>query len=833
MKNTKIISRFFGAALVLVMLVSSFAMLAVGSSASTLPEAMEAKEVYFSASRDIFSENGVTFDDYDSSLGAKGYLNTYVGIFPTLSNGASITDRVAMKKQADGDYALNISGDGQVYVNGNVGDAKSEEKYAANALLLDLFNDPSFAKKFSISMELTANGTSGQVGNIGMTSDGTKTNLSTYYRGTSAISVNGRWLFKMTSANIPAYEYDGSTTIAGVKANYVKLGDKPVEGDDMYDKGYIYPESGVTSLAAKDASDPFTAYAAHGTNAGYDWSNSKTGACITPEMMDMDGTGDALTYTLNKPFIVKLDITKGTDNKATVDVYIGDTKLWQTKYTMGGEGAWKNGIRFFDANCNVDIDNIKVEIADENPPHLHTGAWKDYERYDTFADGTNGAVVITEKCNGCGEVISSTYSNVAYTGVGSAGVGINGGYKEGSNGSGLTSTPTATRRVYFENISGVWNDIKQGKFSINFDLVDITALAKDNGQKGDGRSLVTWLVKSDGFNQFFRLFANGEIRLRNTTDNKFIPVDSDFRLKVGGEYRFNIIVDPLNGRYDVYYDDLKDNEPVQYFGSESLSAMSAYNRMASGYPQVRFNDSGTSTCRVANFSVTSFVEASEHQHTVAYSGADEKAVVVGYDTLKPGLNCYCGEAIPQGNATEVLVKTNNVYYGNATINNIPTEGEFWIATDVNVRSKAALAELEASNVLTLGELSIASDSLSAPATTQYALKISYVDDVKANVEVYVGGKLVSEHKGVELGDTLTLGSTESTDVRFNVTKIVKVGTGTPVLVPYNDATDDSLVPCYHEKGDSKVEFVTLPGKTYESGNIKAIKKLALYYSCPK
>ena len=341
MRNIKNFTRIMGVVLVLAMVVSSFAMFAIGGSASTIPAAANTGRVGNPAADALTSENGVTFNDYAGAVlgdgstasnilnNASSYIRDKVGMVITKSNVETAYDKVSIKKVGGTNAVLNVTGF-QYYINANVGGSKNDAKYEKNSLWLDLINDADFAKKFSISMDLTINGTSGSYNSLGMTSDNGKNNLATYYRGVSAITVNESWLFKITSANLPVYEIDGEKTIGTNTVKTVKIGEAPAAGDAMYDKGYIYPNKGLIAIAAKDENDPLTTYSRPGTDAGYDWSNSRTGACITPEMMDGDGEGDALTYTLNKPFNVKFDIVKGTNGKATVDVYIDGVKLWQT-----------------------------------------------------------------------------------------------------------------------------------------------------------------------------------------------------------------------------------------------------------------------------------------------------------------------------------------------------------------------------------------------------------------------------------------------------------------------------------------------------------------------
>ncbi|MBQ7292389.1 MAG: hypothetical protein IJW79_01475, partial [Clostridia bacterium] len=167
----------------------------------------------------------------------------------------------------------------------------------------------------------------------------------------------------------------------------------------------------------------------------------------------------------------------------------------------------------------------------------------------------------------------------------------------------------------------------------------------------------------------------------------------------------------------------------------------------------------------------------------------------------------CGEIIIGDYLSKVAVKTDAVYYGKGEIENIPTTGKFWIATDYNIRTAGALEAVKATDAdIVFGDLKIAVDraTLNAPETYQIALRVIYHEDAEAaDVEVFVDGKIEKKYENVTLADNVTLGSLDTTDVRFNYTKVVEVG-DTATDAEYNDTVNKALRPCHHTVYDGLV-----------------------------
>ena len=810
MNNPKIFKKVLVVALALAMVVGAFSMFTFGASAETYT--FKANSAAVNA---LISESGINFDDFAGTVDSttnladaastEAYLRNNAGMMITASTDFALRSGTRIVKKADGDYALSLNGNA-FFINANVGDARSDEKYAQNSMLLDLFNNPDGPEKFTLSMGVTVIGQSGTVSGFGGSSDNGGSVLTTKYRGISGVSFNGSWLFKITAANLPAIKETGEVTSGTSTYKTVELADSIP--DNMKDKGYIY-NSGTISIVATSAEDDIVKAGLASKPSSLEWGNVPgTSSCLSEEHMDMDGTGDALLYTLGEEFEVKFEVTKLSAVQINIDTYIDGVMLGSKKLAInadsGNTSDWKYGIRLFDQSSNVQIDNIKVTSDDFGD--IHTGAWADTSYTTTVADlagQSGGGIIETTVCNRCGEVLEFVVPNVVVDDVDSVSV------------DGIGEKPSSDITThYFARIADYWATLKTAPYWINFDM-DITALTTSDS----GKSLVTWLNKSAGYTQLFRLFANGEIRLKNNSAT-YTAFPDGMRLQAGTvedphSYGAHIKVDPATGRYDVYLIDHEAANPtLEYFGTEYLDALKSGTTMDPEYPQLRFNDSGTAEFTLKNLTFTRNVEASEHVHTDLLATADDKSVIVGYDTVEAAYICYCGERVPQGHVVEMVAKCDSVYYGKGEITGLPTTGEYWIVTDYNLRSQEALAEVQAvetAQVMALGDgynVELPADAI-APTTYQYVFKVVCGEADTSDVETYIDGVFVGT-RTVAKFDKVTLGSTDSTDVRFNYTKVVKVGTDSPlVAVTFNDTTDVTIKPCHHDMANQTLVVNTV------------------------
>ena len=820
MNNPKILRKVLVVALTLAMVVGAFSMLGIGTSAL---EYVACETDFTKMPAYKLTHGGITFDDYQGEFKHEGnktqadpgraYLRDEAGMMITPQTTYVQHSGVRLLKEDDGNVALRLVGNA-FWINGNVDNVKDDVKFGENSMLLDLFNNPNGPKEFALSFDMKVIGESGAVSGFGGTSDNGGTVLTTKYRGVSGVTLNNTWMFKITAANLPAIISETNATIAGVTAKRVELADSIPE--NMKDKGYIYPGTGTIVIGALEGDDLVTGgYATKPSSKTWEESG-KTGSCISMEMMDMDGVGDALTYTINEYVSVKFDAKRSDDGtKLTIDTYIDGKFLGTTTHTVNGTSGnssdWAYGIRFFDnGNGEVVLDNIKVTAPNDDFGDIHTGAWRSVKAELVEVDREGGGVAMIERCTRCGEILSETFPNVVFEGVKS--VGVDSGATIADS---VPGDPGTINRTYHQDIASAWETVKTEPFWMNFDLTNVTAVlgGDKNGDYNGGSSLLTWRNKqssgSYGYTQIFRLFKGGEIRTICNAGNWY-PGTSDFRLKgtpdEPGNYGFHIYIDPTTGRYDIYVDNLNDTAPIRYVASGVQYALTAAGAVE---PRIRFNDANVGVYRVENFTLTKGVAPEDHIHSDALVTANDRSVVVGYDTVAPAYLCYCGTPVANGGITEVLGVADSVYYGNGEVA-VPTEGDFWFATDYNIRTAEALAavkDAEASDI-TWGDLEIKvdRDTITAPATYQIAVKVAYAEGAEtADVEVYVNGELASTAEGVALSDTVKLGSLDTTDVRFIATKIVKAGeTNAPLKATFNDTADKTLKPCAHTlEGDAK------------------------------
>lgn len=252
-----------------------------------------------------------------------------------------------------------------------------------------------------------------------------------------------------------------------------------------------------------------------------------------------------------------------------------------------------------------------------------------------------------------------------------------------------------------------------------------------------------------------------------------------------------------------------------------------------GEKALRLKDETYGAFNISNFSFVNAVntEYAPHVHTDKWS--EGYTIVNGYNTFDLAYTCYCGETIPLGSAVSEYVKLDSVYYGKAEIENLPTTDDYWFTTNYYIATAEALAE--ATNVISLGDYSVLSAGELDPEvgkTYEIAVNVSRSTE-NAAVSVYVDNKLVKKATvaASELGDTIVLGDTEGTDVRFRYSKAVKIGAvTTPVPVEFNDTESKTLKPCYH-KGEIE-KFAVAKGAEYGADKrIQAVNKLIKKFTC--
>ena len=179
------------------------------------------------------------------------------------------------------------------------------------------------------------------------------------------------------------------------------------------------------------------------------------------------------------------------------------------------------------------------------------------------------------------------------------------------------------------------------RFWISLDLT-VGALPSNCGS--GGKSLLTWWYGKDGYQQMFRLFNGGEIRLKNGDTYKEIA-DSP-RIKVGETYNFAIAVYPATGKYYVYMNG-------EFFGNAKVTI----NGGADVVHRLRVGDSGTGTFEYKNVKLASDLAL----HIFDQEIVDEKYLAAAANCDSGALyykSCLCGE---KGSETFVYGDVYHVY----------------------------------------------------------------------------------------------------------------------------------------------------------------------------
>lgn len=358
MKNTptKLLSTVLALLMILSSFVTCFALTASAEEASAVPAANVSTNKAYNLTQ------GIDFENYANSSTAADYLRNTAGLWITTQNGDAAKGglNVVERTNEDGtkNKVLNLTSNAY-FINGNVQvknsenknvDAFNQAKYNKSKEFLDLIYGAEGPKNFTISLDMTLNGKSGEM-NMGATSDSSGNSyLYTLYRGVSVLSFYGyKWTFKAISANLPTYTIDSET-------GYAKVGTMP---EDMKDKGYLYAPTQIVTLKADSEAEGKYWYVSSGKTYP-----TQTGSAIHPDAMKPE---TRVTYTLGVPFNVRMEFTRVSSTKMNVITFIDNKQLGGVvEYDIGTNTTKNFGFRLFDTAANADIDNIKVEIPEHS-----------------------------------------------------------------------------------------------------------------------------------------------------------------------------------------------------------------------------------------------------------------------------------------------------------------------------------------------------------------------------------------------------------------------------------------------------------------------------------
>ena len=756
---------------------------------------------------------GITFETYTSNYGgAYTYMYDATGMYLTdqygnesRTTGISIVD---VDTTEDGvDYELKLT-ETAYFLNGYTSSsatAPNSAKYAKSQALLDLLFSTGGPQKFSLSMDMTFHGEKGTTSNVEASSDSNeekKSHLYTYYRGTSAITFNGSWLFKATSANLPVYSVDKDNPVTVSNGKYYPYIAGTAVTTEMADRGYLYGSEDSISIHASGADDytylnPDLTGDKKDNYAEY----GNTTACISPTYMKSE---DVVTYKLGEPVRLRMEFDKtATAGKVTINVYAStdgkDEVLLTTKSDIGiGNSAMKSGLRFFDKKANVSLDNIAVDIEDCG--NDHDSVWVDHTTSMTDVK-YNGEVVSTKivsTCKTCNTEYRTSYTNPVFVTElrDEAGAVMEGSRVDGAN----TDKNKRLGYYLFKNTGLGINhvdDIYDGDGNpivLSLDL-KVEALPEDANCQ-NGKSLLTWKPNTDAYYyQFIRLYPGGEIRMVNSDGRWNYSNSENAKLAVSETpYEIDIIFEPDTGAYRLFIDgELIGQSVCTKLKSDML------NSDNTTYPRLRVGDSDAGTYTVSDLVVTEMIPAAEHAHS--YVLADEKTVASNDTTLTCAYTCYCGENGVSAINGVVVDNLYNAYADTAAISGLPTEGDFWISTEYNVRNAEAVTA--DTDILSIGGVVLVKNdaAVTSVGTDKYVVRVCYTGENVANVEVFRNGTRIKNESVTFEGDAtvLTLGDANVSGVRFLNTKIVTIGdVEIPVVPEFKSA---GLVACYHDPGE--------------------------------
>lgn len=378
--------------------------------------------------------------------------------------------------------------------------------------------------------------------------------------------------------------------------------------------------------------------------------------------------------------------------------------------------------------------------------------------------------VYTARCKDCGEVIYTVSGTDYYSGKDSFTVKGDYQYKPGNFD--VAQTPHQLEfTITLVNISNVSdaNNKNVMRYWENYNSSLIRQYTVSNGNGG---------VKSDEI----------ELKGNDSTKPHFVT------LKKGESAKFTLWVDPQKDTVDFYVNG-------KYVMTRYDSNFAFDTAVGLRFGHNTSTEYSVSDVTIIKPSTTDLSKVSFTDKTIAKLDVNKQKIAQSY-------LCSCGKSLFSAEMPESIVTCDDVYYGNGTIEKIPTEGCFWFATDYNIRTAQALETVKTtSEDIVFGDVKIAIDRsiLTAPKTYQVALKVSYAGDSEnATAELWIDGVLVNTYSNAVLGDKIILGSSESTDVRFNYTKVVKEGVGTS---EYNSVENTTLKPCAHKIPDGFISSV--------------------------
>ncbi len=671
--------------------------------------------------------------------------------------------------------------------------------FRKNDALLELLFTENGPKTFKLELDLAINNA------FAGTAEGNdaKKNAITAQRGFSVLNIGSDWLFKATAPGAGTVNLKEGVTVnekgvetSGGKYLYVESVNPGTENVGYFykdAKNYYFPASAKMGWAdAKYTGSTEGAISEGGKTyvAGY-----ANGAASNAALQ-------AVSYTVGVPqhFVISFTRTEvAGDNNDTMNVQVhvdGKLLVSSSTYTLNATN-YKDGFRITDiSGAGVSIDNFKVVLPTEDNncqsgAHTSVDGWAD-TKVEFENAGDNAGVIYKVVCKDCGEIVNTDiYPNVIKT---------------------YGDIVGKTSAQFLEGFrSDVWDNYKNTPFWLSFDWT-VNQLPTTN------KSILAWRgntkdgdVKNDVYVWPLRLWEDGTVKMSvENPAEAYVNFATPFKVSVGNTYRIDVRFDLAHSTFDVFADGV-------YLDTGYHSRLSSTNKEVGAYPMIRFIDGSTGKHDFTNIVITRGVTPESHKHNPSLSDEFDNGVLVDKTTIATSYTCYCGEIVSNGDAITKLHVDNLVdsYEGSAVIEGLPTEGEYWITFDYNVRNASAVSG-SGVVIAKLGDTIIEDSHAAVPevTTVNYAINVKYEEDGKLSYTVYENGLAFTGGSDITVeGDAsvLTLGDSRVNDVRFNYVKVAEVSKGTAVVPTF---TDNELRPCYHSNYAEKAVAIKLIDGSY-------------------
>ena len=745
-----------------------------------------------------------------------------------VTDGEGVTD-LSNRTHIKDNYGILFSSNNAVIKKFGTDDGRVFIKDASylnaddNPLLAELFFSKNGPSKFALEMDVAITEDFGGTGE-----ENQKSKMPTSkHRGMSLITIGGSWNLKVTAPgvgklNLVKEEYTGTTANGSeTKSNSKAVSvEAPVANDVGYfytstqSAGYWYDENSKVGWAGKGYAvvDADGNIPAEGT-----YLRGHTSGAITNGAID-----NGCTYTLGNEVHIKIEFSRGTEYMF-MNIYV-DGKLCGTSSYDHTVTSNRN-IRITDlaeGSC-VTIDDLKVTVTDCGGDH--DSWWNTVETRTVVANNGLAFDRVCKFCDGATGEYPNIIKNEANDYNSGGSVGDNGIFTAnfGNSPQYYSSLKKSGGTDYWTLLAGTAEEPK-APWWFNF---DIKVTGTVSAAEGARKSLVTWMPgTSNTYRQFLNVHkatvdgtAKGRISLFNEKAGEWT-----LYLENGNNYSFHIMVDPATGYYYVYVTDYANQIYNKYFGcaSDAKFKSDCSINQTSYHPSIRFGDGSTGSYILTNLTYTRNMTQDAHEHTAPEYRQNTVSIT---DTVLEHTvyECYCGVNHVEEISSTVVDPIANLSAGTKTVAYTAPDDEYFVATDLNLKTlseNGALLTFGDTVVLELKDGNLVADKYSVTAESKaYSVAAKIIGNAYT---LYLDG--VQVDVGNITGDSKVVYGAEALDASFNYNKIVildVLGEGIAPAIP-TVGIDVTNAPCAHSFNTSDSSVVVDYGET-----------LKVVYKCTK